>query len=162
MSSAAQRHWQRAETLAHRGDWARAAHALHRAERLEPEAPLFPLHRARALLHAGHPGEALHAARRAHRLDSAEPLALWLQAHALDRLQRYDEVATLLLPLPPAQRHDHALHRMLAFALLHTGRHREAIPAFLDALALRLDDAPAHYQLGLCFRALDMRREATE
>jgi tetratricopeptide (TPR) repeat protein len=51
---------------------------------------------------------------------------------------------------------------LLASALLRCGRHRDAIPAFLDALALKLDDAPMHHQLGLCFRELGMQRQAIE
>jgi len=56
-------------------------------------------------------------------------------------------------------------HRRLleqALALQGERRHAEAIGVFMQALALKIDDAPTHYQLGVSFRDCGMKLEAAE
>jgi predicted O-linked N-acetylglucosamine transferase (SPINDLY family) len=47
-------------------------------------------------------------------------------------------------------------------ALQAQQRHGEAIQAFMQALALRIDDADTHYRLGISFRDSGMKLEAAE
>jgi tetratricopeptide (TPR) repeat protein len=161
LDASAHRHWHRGNAFVQCGDWTRAAQSFEAGERIVPRAALFPLHPARALLHPGRASEALDAARRAHRLDADEPLALWTEAHALERLQRHDEVVALLLALPPERPRDHEMRSLLASALLRCGRHRDAIPAYLDALALKLDDAPMRSRASGCASATCRRTSTT-
>ena len=57
---------------------------------------------------------------------------------------------------------DHDHHVSLAVALQRSKRHEEAIRAFFDALALKMDDAVSHFRLGMSFKDLGMKAEAAE
>ena len=50
----------------------------------------------------------------------------------------------------------------LAVALQCCRRHQEAIRAFFDALALKLDEPTTHFRLGMSFKELGMKAEAAE
>src|SRR5205085_3321601 len=41
-------------------------------------------------------------------------------------------------------------------------RHEEAIAAFFEALAMKMDDALSHFRLGMSFKDLGMKAEAAE
>ena len=47
-------------------------------------------------------------------------------------------------------------------SLQRSNRHEEAIRAFFDALALKMDDALSHFRLGMSFKELGMKAEAAE
>src|SRR6185295_7992134 len=67
-----------------------------------------------------------------------------------------------LRAMPAAVSRDHDHHVSLAVALQRTKRHEEAIRAFFDALALKMDDAHSHFRLGMSFKDLGMKAEAAE
>ena len=50
----------------------------------------------------------------------------------------------------------------MAMALQQATRHAEAVPVFMQALALKLDDPFLHYHLGTSFKQLGMKAEAAE
>ena len=64
-------------------------------------------------------------------------------------------------PLQTAPR-DHRSFAALGIELQGQQRHAEAIQAFLQALALKIDDAATHYRLGVSFRDSGMKLEAAE
>ena len=64
------------------------------------------------------------------------------------------------MPADVPRDHDH--HVSLAVSLQRSQRHEEAIRAFFDALALKMDDALSHFRLGMSFKDLGMKAEAAE
>ncbi len=57
---------------------------------------------------------------------------------------------------------DHRAFAAHGLALQAQRRHGEAIQAFLQALAIKVDDAATHYRLGVSFRDSGMKLEAAE
>ena len=89
-------------------------------------------------------------------------LAYTLESHALLGLGRAATAVDCLHAMPAAVPRDHDHHVSLAVALQRSKRHDEAIPAFFDALALKMDDALSHFRLGMSFKELGMKAEAAE
>src|SRR4029453_6112981 len=67
-----------------------------------------------------------------------------------------------LQSMPATVPRDHEHHVSLAVSLQRSKRHDEAIRAFFDALALKMDDALSHFRLGMSFKDLGMKAEAAE
>ena len=90
-------------------------------------------------------------------------LGYTLESHALLALGRPDEALAVPArscppPLPP----DHPYLMSMAMALQQAARHAEAVPVFLQALALKIDDPYLHFHLGTSFKQLGMKAEAAE
>jgi len=160
--SAVERHWQAGRQAAADLDWPRAARAFGSAASLSPRDLLLKLNLARAWLRSGELTEATRAARSAHALQPADALACRLLAECLTQQRHFAEAAQVFDALSPDAPRDHDLLLAHGNALFHAGRAREAIDVLLQALALRMDSALAHYRLGLAFKDLGQAREASE
>ncbi len=87
------------------------------------------------------------------------PEVLKLAEAEMDR-QQYEQVVSLLAPFtnPGTPR----LLRVHAQALCRLGRPLEGVDALMKALALKIDDADTHLQLGFALETLQMPGEAAE
>ncbi|MGZ5130374.1 MAG: O-linked N-acetylglucosamine transferase, SPINDLY family protein [Caldimonas sp.] len=157
----AHRRWQAGQEHARHERWPLAAHAFEEALALHGDSA-YALAAAHALIKSGRAGDAV---RRARDLRTADPhcaLACTLESHALLGLGRAEEAVACLRALPGDVPRDHDHRVSLAVALQRCGRHEEAIAAFFEALAMKMDDALSHYRLGMSFKDLGMKAEAAE
>ena len=155
------RHWQMGQGHAQRERWPAAALAFAQATELHAEQA-YGLAAAHALIKCGRAAEGAQRARRMRALHPQQPLGYTLESHALLALGRTDEALQCLGELPPQVEPDHPFLMSKAMALQLSARHAEAVPVFLQALALKIDDAYLHYHLGTSFRQLGMKAEAAE
>lgn len=158
----AHRAWQRGRASAERGRWAQAEREFLRAAMLRPGDLVLHLNLARTQLHLGRPGDALVSAKRALEVEPASEIALALAVHILATTGRHGEAAALMADADPAMPRgaDYWFH--YATCIERDGRPLEAIQAYMQALAVRLDYAPAHIRLGHCFMALNQMEEAAQ
>jgi predicted O-linked N-acetylglucosamine transferase (SPINDLY family) len=155
------RHWQTGVAQAGRAHWPAAAAAFVQANALHGDAA-YGLAAAHALIKAGRLEEAVDAADAARRRDPRQLLGYTLQAQALLGLGRAAEALACVQGRPPELAPDHAFLAMHADALKRLERHAEAVPVYLQALALKIDDPYLHYHLGNSFRMLGLKAEAAE
>lgn len=158
----ARRQWQQGQAHAKAGRWEQATTAFRAATRLAPQDPVYALNLARACMQRGRLDLAEEEARRALRIDPRDTIACALVAHCQMETRRYADVVATLQALPADVDRDHDYHELLGRALQALNRPREAIAAYFDALARRVDHAVVHYQLGLCFNELDMKHEGAQ
>jgi len=158
----ARRQWQIGQDHAKKEQWPQAQQAFANAVKLAPGDTVYALNLARALMRQGDWAGATREAERAYRLDLRNPLACALWAHCLNEQKRYPEVVQALQMLPPDVPREHDYYDTLGRALQFSGHPKEAIAVYFEALALRIDWAPTHYQLGVCFNELGMKEEASE
>ncbi|MEO5880951.1 MAG: hypothetical protein ABIQ06_00905 [Caldimonas sp.] len=157
----AHRRWQAGQALAQREQWPMAAREFEHASGLHGDRA-YALAAVHALIKAG---RAAVAAERAHAVRTADPqvaLAYTLESHALLGLGRPAEAVDCLRSMPASVPRDHDHLVSLARSLQRCKRHEEAIRAFFDALALKMDDAVSHFHLGMSFKDLGMKAEAAE
>jgi predicted O-linked N-acetylglucosamine transferase (SPINDLY family) len=157
----AHRRWQAGQALVRRQRWIEAAQAFEQAATICDHSA-YALAAIHSLIEAGRPVDAV---RRARAVRAAEPrlaLACTLESHALLGLGQPEAAVDTLCALPADVPRDHDYQVSLAVSLQRAGRYREAVKAFLDALALKMDDALSHYRLGMCFKELAMKAEAAE
>ncbi len=157
----AQRAWLQGQTLARQGRWTDAARQFETATRLQPRDALYFLNLADAQLKSGDLEKALATAQRACAAEPDSPLALALQANALVRLNRTDELLALL-DAQPAERLSADLQALQGQVQLQCNRPQQAVNSLLAALAQRPADADLHQRLGQAFNLLHMKREAAE
>lgn len=155
------RRWKTGQEHARLEQWPQAAHAYEQAQRLHDE-PAYVLAAAHALIKAGRPDDAIAQTRRLRRRHPDAVLAYTLESHALLGLNRVRDAVDCLQSLPEGVAADHAHVSSLALALQRAGRHGEAIPQFLRALGLKIDDAYTHFRLGMSFKSVEMKAEAAE
>ena len=158
----AQAQWQQGCQLASRNDWPGAEARFSAAVRLQPRESVYLLNLARAQLRRGDLAAAADSAQRALSLRPADETACALAAHCLMQLHRPAEVVELLRAFPAEGPRDAGFHLVLGQALEALHRPQEAITAYMDALALKVDLALAHARLGFCFNRLEMREEAAQ
>jgi predicted O-linked N-acetylglucosamine transferase (SPINDLY family) len=158
----AQHHWQTGLAQAKQQQWGRALQEFDQAARLAPRQALYHVNRARALKALGRLDDAVAAAREALAIDPASPLACRMAAECLTLLHRHAEAVACFAALPADAARDHDFHASHGNTLFLAGRQREAIDAFFQALALKIDSALVHYRMGLCFMDLLMKEEAGE
>lgn len=158
----ARRQWQLGQAHAKQGRWPEATQAFAQATRLVPGDSVYALNLARALLKQNKLKEATREAERAFRIDPGSAIACALWVHGLTEQKRHAEAVRALRELPADVPRGHDYHETLGRALQASGQPREAITAYMDALAQRMDLAHVHYQLGVCFNDLGMKEEATE
>ncbi|MFD2450991.1 O-linked N-acetylglucosamine transferase, SPINDLY family protein [Ideonella paludis] len=142
--------------------WAQARSEFERATQLAPQDGLMWMNLARAYLQTGDLPAATEAAQRALQVTPKDPLACRLVAECLSRTNRFDEAAVVFDHFPADAPRDHDWHNAHGNALFQSRRLQDAVGAFFQALALKIDAPLAHYRLGLCFKDLDMVAEATE
>lgn len=158
----AERHRQAGLKALQGQQWDAAAGEFALGTRLTPDDTLMWMNLARAQLRGGRVAEATDAARRARALSPAHPLACRLLAECLGQTQRFAEAAQVFDDFPADAPRDHDWHNAHGNALYLARRPQDAVAAFFQALALRIDSALVHYRLGLCFKDLDLVAEATE
>jgi predicted O-linked N-acetylglucosamine transferase (SPINDLY family) len=122
----------------------------------------YGLAAAHALIKAGRSDVAVQRAQALRRRRPALTLAYTLESHALMDRGSNDEAVSCLLALPADAPRDHAYWVSLAVSLQRCHRHDEAIPAFMQALALKLDEPVVHFRLGMSFKDKGMKAEAAE
>ena len=142
-------------------EWPLAARAFEQATQLHSDEA-YGLAAAHAYIKAG---RSLDAIKQTTQLRSAHPrsaLAYTLESHALLELGRADEAAACLKELPEDVPRDHAHWVSLALSLQRSHRHSDAISAFMNALSTQMANAVLHFQLGMSFKDLGLKREASE
>jgi predicted O-linked N-acetylglucosamine transferase (SPINDLY family) len=155
------RDWQRGREHLQQRRWPAAAEAFVRASELDG-GEAYGLAAAHALIQCGRPDD---AARRARQLRLAHPhqlLAYTLEAQAWLELGRANEALSCLRQRPGDLAVDRPFLVTLALALQRGGQHARAVPVFLQALALKMDDALLHYHLGTSFNQQGLKAEAAE
>jgi predicted O-linked N-acetylglucosamine transferase (SPINDLY family) len=155
------RHWRAGQDHARREHWPAAAAAYEQATALHGD-PAYGLAAAHALIKSGRTAEAVQRARRMRERHPMQLLGYTLEAHALLALGQPDEALRCLHALPAGVAPDHPYLMSMAMALQLAARHAEAVPLFLQALALKMDDPSLHFHLGTSFKQLGMKAEAAE
>ena len=155
------RQWQTGQGHAQRERWGAAADAFEQATELHADAA-YGLSAAHALIKCGRTAEAVQRARRMRELHPRQLLGYSLESRALLALGRTNEALDCLHALPADLSPDHPYLVSMAAALQQAGRHAEAVPVMLQALALKIDDAVLHFHLGTSFKMLSMKAEAAE
>jgi predicted O-linked N-acetylglucosamine transferase (SPINDLY family) len=154
--------WQAGQAHAKRAAWGEAVRCFETAARQAPDDLVYALNLARALLAQRRLDEAAQEAARAFNLDPRNTIACALTAHCLMEGKRFAEAATCLQSLPADVERGWDYHHTLARALQLSHQPREAVNAYMQALALRITDANAHYQMGLCLNEMAMKEEASQ
>jgi len=157
----AYRHWQTGQGHARHERWPAAAAAFGHATDLHDESA-YGLAAAHALIKCGRAVDARERARRIRLLYPQQILSYTLEAHALLSLGQAKEALQCARGLPAGLTPDHPYLTVLSMALYRCSRHAEAIPVFLQALALKMDDAYLHFHLGMSFKSQGMKAEAAE
>jgi predicted O-linked N-acetylglucosamine transferase (SPINDLY family) len=155
------RHWQAGQGHAQRQRWPAAAAAYEQATDLHAD-PAYGLAAAHALIKSGRAADAVQRVRRHRQQHPQHLLGYTLEAQALLALGRADEALACLDTLPAGTAPDSGLLLWRGLALQAASRHAEAVPVFLQALALQVDDAYLHFHLGTSFKQLGMKAEAAE
>ena len=142
-------------------EWPLAARAFEQAAQLHSDEA-YGLAAAHACIKAGRPLDAIQKTRALRSIYPRSYLAYTLESHALLELGRADEAATCLKELPEDVPRDHAHWVSLALSLQRSHRHNDAILAFMNALSTQMANAVLHFQLGMSFKDLGLKREASE
>jgi len=157
----AHRRWRAGQALAQREQWPLAAREFERASGLHGDHA-YSLAAVHALIKVGRAAEAAERARAVREADPGVALAYTLESHALLGIGRAATAVDTLRSMPASVPRDHDHLVSLAVALQRSQRHEEAIRAFFDALALKMDDAVSHFRLGMSFKDMGMKAEAAE
>ena len=158
----AQQHWQAGLAQVRQRQWHKALQEFEHAARLAPSQALYRINQSRALKALGRLDDAVAIARQALAIEPASPVACRMAAECLTLLHRHAEAVDCFAALPADAPRDHDFHAAHGNTLFLAGRQREAIDAFFQALALKMDSALVHYRMGLCFMDLAMKEEASE
>ncbi|MBE7417770.1 MAG: glycosyltransferase [Ideonella sp.] len=157
----AHRHFLDGRVHAASGQWPGAARAYAQAASLLHDSA-YALAAAHAAIKAGQPRDAIERLRRLRAAQPTLTLAYTMESLAWSELCRDDEAVAVLQALPAEAVRDHSYHSQLAVGLQKLQRHDAAVPAFLAALALKLDDAMSHFRLGMSFKDMGLKAEAAE
>jgi predicted O-linked N-acetylglucosamine transferase (SPINDLY family) len=122
----------------------------------------YGLSAAHALMKCGRAAEAAQRARRIRQHHPMQVLGYTLEARALLALGRHEDALQCLRQLPAGVAPDDRYLMSKAMALQLAARHAEAVPLFLQALALKVDDPFLHFHLGTSFKQMGMKAEAAE
>lgn len=158
----AHQHWERGVSRLKAKDWGPALVAFNAAVKMQPNDPLYRLNAARCCLELGRFEEALVHAERAAELEPESDMAAFMRVRALHRLHRNVEIIQVLAAMPESQRNSREYWVAKGCALQNTGKHQEAIQAFMEALMHSMDDALSHYRMGISFYELELKEEASE
>jgi predicted O-linked N-acetylglucosamine transferase (SPINDLY family) len=141
--------------------WPHAAKAFAQAADLSRDTA-YALSAAHAAIRAAQSDLAVSRLRSLRRAQPLLTLAYTLESHAWLDAGRADEAARVLQALPPQAARDHHYHVSLAVSLQRLNRHEAAVQSFLAAMALKIDDALAHFRMGMSFKELGLKAEAAE
>ena len=155
------REWQSAQTNAQREHWGEAALGFEQAYAAH-DSSAYGLAAAHALIKAGRADLALRRTRALRSREPALTLAYTLESHALLERGENEAAAACLLALPADAVRDQPWWVSLGAALQRCHRHDDAIAAYMQALALKIDDAVVHFRLGMSFKDRGMKAEAAE
>lgn len=158
----AERHRQAGLKAMQARQFAAAIGEFERGAALSPRDALMRLNLARARLQTGRLAEAIAAAREAVRLDPASPLACRLLADYLLQQNHAADAAAVFDAYPAGAPRDHDWFNAQGNACFQAQRLQDAVSAFFQALALKIDAPLVHYRLGLAFKDLGLIREASE
>ncbi|MFM9914846.1 MAG: hypothetical protein ACKVOX_03475, partial [Rhizobacter sp.] len=147
----AYRSWQAGQAQAEREHWSDAAAKFDQAFRLHPDEA-YGLAAAHALICAGQSDAAVARTGELRKRQPRLALAYTLESHALLERGRPGDAADCLLALPTDAPRDRAHWLSLGLSLQRCRRDDEAIAAFMQALALKMDDAVLHFHLGMSFK----------
>ena len=142
--------------------WDAAAQEFERATVLTPADSLMWINLARSRMALAQHLPALQAALRACELDRGSAVACRIAAELALQMARPADALQVLQALSDDAPRDHDYYNALGNALFQTRQPREAVDAYFQALALKVDSAIVHYRLGLCFMDLAMDLEAAE
>lgn len=158
----AHQHWERGVAKLKSKEWGAALQSFDAAVKLQPNDPLYRLNAARCCLELARFEEALTHADRAAELEPGSEVAAFMRLRAMHRLHRNAEILQVLATMPESQRNSREYWVAKGCALQNTGKHQEAIQAFMDALMFSMDDALSHYRMGISFYELELKEEASE
>lgn len=158
----AHQHWERGVAKLKSKEWGAAHQCFDAAVKLQPNDPLYRLNAARCCLELARFEEALAHADRAAELEPGSEVAAFMRVRAMHRLHRNAEILQVLAAMPESQRGSREYWVAKGCALQNTGKHQEAIQAFMDALMFSMDDALSHYRMGISFYELELKEEASE
>lgn len=154
--------WQAGQAHAKRGAWPEAVRCFESAARQAPHDAVLALNLARALLAQRRFDDAAQEGARAMGLDPRNEVACAFTAHCLMEGKRFRDAARCLQSLPADLERGFDYWSTLGRAHQLGGEPKEAVEAYMQALALRITDANTHYQLGHCFNDLSMKTEAAQ
>ncbi|MFO1216869.1 MAG: hypothetical protein U1E89_00645 [Burkholderiaceae bacterium] len=157
----AHRRFLEGRTLASREAWPLATHAYEEAAGLAHDAA-YELAAGHAAIKAGQPQRAAERLQRLRVREPLQTLAYTLESHAWLELGAVDRALAVLEALPAQAPRDLLYLNSLAVALQRLGRHEAAVQAFMQVLALKIDDAVAHFRMGMSFKELGLKAEAAE
>ena len=157
----AHRKWRDGQAAAEREHWPQAALEFEQAFSLHGDEA-YGLAAAHAFIKAGRSDVAAQRTAGLRRHRPALTLAYTLESHALLERGRAAEAAQCLLALPDGALRDAPYWVSLGVALQRCHRHDEAIAAFMQALALKIDDGVVHFRLGMSFKDKGLKAEAAE
>jgi predicted O-linked N-acetylglucosamine transferase (SPINDLY family) len=157
----AHQHFLSGRELAAQEHWPHAAKAFAQAAELSRDTA-YALNAAHAAIKAAQSDLAVSRLRALRRVHPHLTLAYTLESHAWLDAGRADEAARVLQALPPQAARDQHYHVSLAVSLQRLHRHEAAVQSFLAALALKIDDALAHFRMGMSFKELGLKAEAAE
>jgi predicted O-linked N-acetylglucosamine transferase (SPINDLY family) len=162
LAARAERYRQAGLTASRAGLWAQAAQEFERATRLMPADALMWMNLSRAQLALGEPVAATKAARRAYEAEPGSALACRMLADCLLKENRPVEAAAAFDGYPATAPRDFDWHSECGVAMFYAKRYQDAVGAYFQALALRIEAALVHYRLGLAFKELGLKRESVE
>lgn len=142
--------------------WPAAIAEFERGTAIAPRDALLRLNLARAHMQAGALDRAVAEGREALRLDPSSPVSCRLVGECLLQQNRVQDAAAVFDEMPADAPRDHDWYNAYGNALFQAQRLQDAVGAFFQALALKIDAPLVHYRLGLCFKDLAMTRESTE
>lgn len=157
----ARRRYVDGKALAAREQWSAAALAYDEAAGLDDDAA-YVLAAAHASIKAGQAARCLPKLKQLRMRQPLLTMAYTIESHALLDLGRHAEAVALLDALPAEAPRDGLFLNSMAVALQRLGRHEAAVPVFLQVLAQKIDDAVAHFRMGMSFKELGLKAEAAE
>jgi predicted O-linked N-acetylglucosamine transferase (SPINDLY family) len=157
----AHRKWRDGQSAAQRDLWPQAALDFEQAFQLHGDAA-YGLAAAHAFIKAGRSDVAVQRAQGLRRACPSLTLAYTLESHALLERGRPADAVSCLLALPADAPRDAPHWVSLGVALQRCHRHDDAIAAFMQALALKIDDGIVHFRLGMSFKDKGLKAEAAE
>lgn len=161
-AQAANKAWTEGTALTKQGQHALACNKYEQAVQLAPRDALYRTNYASALNKIGRWDDAVAQARQAVELDAHSLIANQLLAQ-LHRDRRMHEQALAVLQSLPADVARNAQHHLLMGACLSDmGKHKEAIPEFLNCLTLKVDSREAYTQMGFSLAKLRQYKQAAE
>lgn len=159
---AANQLWKDGVALTKQGQHAQACGKYEQAVQLDPQDALYRTNYASALNKMGRWDDAVAQARRAVELDPRSLIANQLLAQLYRDRRMHEQALGVLQSLPADVARDAQHHLLTGASLSDMGRHKEAIPEFLNCLTLKVDSREAYTQMGFSLAKLRQYKQAAE